>query len=197
MRGFLEARSSWEPGSSLTTGAFSLFCLLPKVSATNVRWTEHDSYLSFSQKSLDWHFLAWPWPSQATQYSLGMESPKGYPYLWIGWLSLVLWQLPSALLEAIVRAFLATKSFAVGFSTYPCHMACISKSVTKDVISLSDYIPNSTEAPRMRHAIVGADHSASLSHDCEGQVRKVVLLWYCFCCVSSPFPVLPLHMASL
>ncbi len=79
MRGFLEARCSWEPGSSLTTGKFSLFCLLPKVSGANVCWTEHDSYLSFSQKSSDWHFLAWPQPSQATQYSPGMESPKGYP----------------------------------------------------------------------------------------------------------------------
>jgi hypothetical protein len=183
MRGFLKARCSWEPGSSLNTCEFSLFCLLPKVSAANVHWTEHDSYLSFSQKSLNWHFLAWPWPSQATQYSPGMESPKGYPNSWIGWLSLVLWQLPCALLKAIVRAFLATKSFAVGSSTYPCHMACISKSVTKDVISLSNYVPNSTEVSWMRCAIVGADHSASLSCDCEVQVRKVVLLWNCFCCV--------------
>jgi hypothetical protein len=48
--GFLEARSSWEPGSSLTTGEFSPFRLLPKVSGANVRSTEHNSYLSFSQK---------------------------------------------------------------------------------------------------------------------------------------------------
>jgi hypothetical protein len=41
------------------------------------------------------------------------------------------------------------KSFAAGFSTYPCHMACVSKSVTKNIISLSDYVPNSTEAPWM------------------------------------------------
>jgi hypothetical protein len=183
MCGFLEARCSWEPGSSLTTGEFSLFRLLPKVSAVNVRWTEHDSYLFFSQKSSNWDFLAWPQPSQATQYSLVMESPKRYPNLWIGWLSLVLWQLPCALLKAIVQAFLATKSFAAGSSTYPCHMACVSKSVTKDVISLSDYVPNSTEALWMRRALVGADHSASLSCNCEVQVRKVVLLRYCFCCV--------------
>jgi hypothetical protein len=58
------------------------------------------------------------------------------------------------------------KSFAVGLSTYPCHMACISKSVTKNIISLSDYVPNSTEAPCMRRTMVGADHSASLSCDC-------------------------------
>ncbi len=181
--GFLEARRSWEPGSSLTTGEFSLFCLLPKVSAVNVHWTEHDSYLSFSQKSLNWQFLAWPQPSQATQYSPGMESPKGYPNSWIGWLLLVLWQLPCALLKAIVQAFLAKKSFVAGSSTYPCHMTCISMSVTKDVISLSDYVSNSTEALWMRRAIVGADHSASLSRNCEVQVHKVVLLWYCFCCI--------------
>ncbi len=49
MCGFLEARRSWEPGSSLTTSEFSLFHLLPKVSAANVHWTEHDSYLYYSQ----------------------------------------------------------------------------------------------------------------------------------------------------
>ncbi len=179
----MRGRRSWGTGSSLTTGEFSLFCLLPKVFAVNVHWNEHKSYLSFSQKSSDWHFLACPRPSQATQYIPGMESPKGYPNLWIGWLLLVLWQLPCALLKAIVQAFLATKSFAVGSSMYPCHVACISKSVTKDITSLSNYVPNSTEALWMRHAIVGADHSASLSCDCQGQMRKVVLLRYCFCCV--------------
>ncbi len=121
-RGFLEARHSWEPGSSLTTSELSLFRLLPKVSAVNVHWTEHDSYLSNSQIFLDWHFLAWPWPSQATQFSPGMESPKGYPNSWIGWLLLVLWQLSCTSLKVIVRAFLTTKSFAVGSSTYPCHI---------------------------------------------------------------------------
>ncbi len=51
--GFLEARRSWELGSSLTTGEFSLFRLLPKVSGANVHWTEHNSYLSYSQKILE------------------------------------------------------------------------------------------------------------------------------------------------
>ncbi len=37
---------------------FPFFALLWKASAVNVRWTEHDSYLSFSQKSSSWHFLA-------------------------------------------------------------------------------------------------------------------------------------------
>jgi hypothetical protein len=108
MHGFLKARRLWEPGSRLTIGEFSLFRLLPKVSGANVRWIEHDSYLSFSQKSLNWHFLAWPRPSQATQYSLGMESPRDFQTCDQGWLLLVLRQLPCALLKAIVRAFLAT-----------------------------------------------------------------------------------------
>jgi hypothetical protein len=108
MHGFLIARCLWEAGSSLTTGEFSLFRLLPKVSGANVRCTEHDSYLSFSQKSLNWHFLAWPRPSQATQYSSGMESPRDFQTCDQGWLLLVLWQLPCTSLKAIVRAFLAT-----------------------------------------------------------------------------------------
>ncbi len=56
--GFSKQDACWEPGSSITTVEFSLFCLLQKVSAVNVLWTEHDSYLSFSQKSSSWHFLA-------------------------------------------------------------------------------------------------------------------------------------------
>ncbi len=56
--GFSKQDARWEPGSSITTGEFSFFRLLRKVSAVNVRWTEHDSYLYFSQKSSSWHFLA-------------------------------------------------------------------------------------------------------------------------------------------
>jgi hypothetical protein len=51
--GFLKARRLWEPGSSLTTGEFSLFRLLPKVSGANVRWTEHKSFLFFHSKILE------------------------------------------------------------------------------------------------------------------------------------------------
>ena len=47
--GFLIARRSWKPGSRLTTGEFSPFRLLPKVSGANVHWTEHNSYLSCEQ----------------------------------------------------------------------------------------------------------------------------------------------------
>jgi hypothetical protein len=37
---------------------FPLSAFLPKVSGANVRWTERESYLSYSLKSLNWHFLA-------------------------------------------------------------------------------------------------------------------------------------------
>ena len=181
--GFLkqDARGNLVVASLPVNFLFSAFCRRFLL-WTSVGMNTIHTFLSH-KNSLDWHFLACPWPSQAVQYSLGMESPKGYPNSWIGWLSLVLWQLPCALLKAIVLAFLATKSFAAGSSTYLCHMACVSKSVPNDIISLSDYVPNSTEVPWMRRAIVGADHSASLSRDCKGQVHKVVLLLYCFCCV--------------
>ncbi len=71
-----------------------------------------------------------------------VRNPQGISTLMKkGWLLLVLWQLPHALLKAIVWAFLATKSFAAGSSTYPCHMAFISKSVPRNVISLSNCRP--------------------------------------------------------
>ncbi len=102
-------------------------------------WCEHplgecESYLSYSQKLSDRHFLAWHKPRWATQYSPGMESPRNFQFM-----NKVDCYVPRALRNAIVRAFLATKTFAAGSSTYPCHMACISKSVPRDVISSSGY----------------------------------------------------------
>ncbi len=57
---------------------FPLSAFLPKVSCANVRWTECKSYLSYSLKSSNWQFLAWPSPSKATQYNSGMESPSDF-----------------------------------------------------------------------------------------------------------------------
>ncbi len=48
---------------------------------------------------------------------------------------------PHALLKTTVQAFLAINSFAAGSSTYLCHMTCISKSVLRDIISLSNCRP--------------------------------------------------------
>ncbi len=73
------------------------------------------------------------WAPQSYAVQLGYGIPKGFPIVnkvdcWV----------PCALLKAIMWAFLATKSFAAGSSTYPCHMAWVSKSVPRDVISLSN-----------------------------------------------------------
>ncbi len=78
MCGFLKARRSWELGSSLTTGEFSLFRFLTKVSGANVRWTEHNSYLYFSQKILELTLscMTQAQPSYAVQ--LGYGIPKGF-----------------------------------------------------------------------------------------------------------------------
>ncbi len=48
---------------------------------------------------------------------------------------------PCALLTAIVQAFLATKSFAAGSSMFLYQLACVSKSVPRDVISLIGCCP--------------------------------------------------------
>jgi hypothetical protein len=64
MCGFLKVRRSWEPSSSINTGKFSPIQTYRKASAVNVCWTEHYSYLSFSIKFSDWHFLAWHKPAE-------------------------------------------------------------------------------------------------------------------------------------
>jgi hypothetical protein len=170
MRRFLEARCSWEPGSSLTTGKFSLFPLLPKVSAANVHWTEHNSYLSYLQNPQTDTFLR----------DLGFAKLRSTARVWNhqGISKLVNRLIVACQMTASLRFAQCNsanlpcyKCFAAGSSMYPCHKACVSKSVTTDVTSLSDYVPNSTEVLWMRHAIVGADYSAFLSRDCEGQVR--------------------------
>jgi hypothetical protein len=134
--GFLKARRSWEPGSRLTTGEFSPFCLLPKVSHANVRWTNtNHSFLTHKNPQTDTLMrdispaklcsTAWVWNPQ------GVSKLMNKVDCWV----------PCALLKVVVQAFLATKSFAAGSSTYPCHMACVSKSVPRDVISLSNCRP--------------------------------------------------------
>ncbi len=65
---------------------FPLFRLSPKISHAHVHWTECKSYLLYSLKPLEWHFLVWHRPCQATQYSLGMESPQDLQTCEKGWL---------------------------------------------------------------------------------------------------------------
>ncbi len=109
------------------------FHLLPKVSGANVRWAYAHSFLTHKNPQID-------------TFSCDMSPAKFHSTAWVcnpqGISKLVnkvdCW-VPCASLKAIVWAFLTTKSFTAGSSTYPCHMACISKSVPRDVISSSNY----------------------------------------------------------
>ncbi len=136
MRWFLEARCSWEPGSSFTTSDLSPFHLLPKVSGANIQWVDaNHNFLThknlwtetFSHDISPTKLCSRAW----VRNSQGISKLRNKVYCWA----------PCALLKAIVRAFLATKSFAAGSSTYPCLIACVSKSVSRDVISSSDCRP--------------------------------------------------------
>jgi hypothetical protein len=135
-RGFLQARCLWEPGSRLTTNALSPFRLLPKVSGANIRWVNaNHTFLTCKNPQTD-TFSCDISPAKLRS-TARVWNPQGISKLankvdcWV----------PCALLKEIVWAFLATKSFAAGSSTYPYHMACVSKSVPRDVISSSNCRP--------------------------------------------------------
>ncbi len=118
-------------------------CLLPKVSEAIVPWVNANHTFLTHQN---------PWTdtfshdiSPAKLHSTArVWSPQGISKL----VNKVDCRVPCASLKAIVRAFLAMKSFAAVSSTYPCHMACVSKSVPREVISLSDCHPQ-----RLRSAV--------------------------------------------
>ncbi len=136
MWGFLEAGRSWEPGSRLTTGEFSPFRLSPMVSGANLHWA-NANHTFFTHKN-SWtdtflHDIS-PTKLRSTDW---VRNPQGISKL----VNKVDCWVPCASLKVIVWAFLATKSFTAGSSMYPCHMACISKSVLRDVISLSNCRP--------------------------------------------------------
>jgi hypothetical protein len=136
MRGFLKARCSWEPGSRLTTGDLSLFRLLPKVSGANNRWAKaNHTFLTHKSPWTD-TFLRDISPAKLRS-TAWVRNLQGIFKL----VNKVDCRVPCTLLKAIVRAFLASKSFAAGSSMYSCHMACVSTSVPRDVISLSDCHP--------------------------------------------------------
>jgi hypothetical protein len=144
MRGFLKARHSWEPGSRLNTGEFSPFRLLPKVSGVNVLWANvNHTFLTHKNPQTD-TFLHDISPAKLRS-TARVWNPQGISKL----VNKVDCRVPCALLKAIVGAFLATKFFAVGSSTYPCHMACISKSVPRDVIYSSNCHPQWHRSPWM------------------------------------------------
>jgi hypothetical protein len=134
MCGFLEARLSWKPGSRLTTDEIFPFPPLAKGFWCNCQLDKCKSYLSYSQNPWTDTFLHDISPAKLCSTARLRNAQ---------WISKLMnkvdcW-VPCALLKVIVRAFLATKSLAVGSSTYPCHMACVSKSVPR--ISLSNCCP--------------------------------------------------------
>ncbi len=108
----------------------------PKVSGANIHWANmNHTFLAHKNPRTD-TFLRDISPAKLRS-TARVRNPQGISKLenkvdcWV----------PRALLKVVVRAFLATKSFAAGSSTYPCHMTCISKSVPRDVKSLSDCCP--------------------------------------------------------
>ncbi len=182
MRGFLEARCWWEPGSRLTTSEFSPFRLLRKGSGANVCWMNANHTILTHKNPQTDTFLrdisptklcstAWVWNPQVISKLVNKIDCWG----------------PCALLKLIVRAFLATKSFAVGSSMYPCHMACVSKSVPRDIISLSNYHPQ-----WLRSAM-------DVTRDSWGQLLSVPFLRSSGFsgAYSSPLIVLLLHVDSM
>ncbi len=165
MCGFLKARCSWEPGSSITTIEFSLFRLLRKASAVNVHWTEQDSYLSSSQKSSSWHFLALAKLRSTSRVwnHQGISKLVNRVDCCLSYDSFL--ALHS---KAIVRAFLATNALQRGFQrTHAIYGICC-LSVDSFLMIHSS---NSVDLPCYKCFAVGSF------------VRTVVLLWYCFCCV--------------
>jgi hypothetical protein len=110
------------------------FRLSPKVSGANVNWANaNDTFLTHKNPQID-TFLRDISPAKLCS-TARVWNPQEISKL----VNKVNYWVPCTLLKAIVRAFLATKSFAAGFSTYPCHMACVSKSVPRDDISSSNY----------------------------------------------------------
>ncbi len=161
--GFLETRCSKDPGSSLTTGFLSPFYILPKVSHANVHWAIAHHTFSCSQKPTSSHFLAIHKPPLSQHSDAWVRNPHGisklvnkvdcplsYDSSWTipkRSLHLITLQwVPHASLNKKVWVFLATKSFAAGSSTYPCQMACVSKSEPRDIISSSSCCPQWPEA---------------------------------------------------
>ncbi len=105
--------------------------------------------------------------SHKNPHSPSMESPKDIQLVNKGWLLLVLWQLPRASLQGNSAGLPRYECFTARFSTYPCHMAFIACLMTAFFALHSK-------------AIVRTFLTTML---CSGifNLRKVVLLWYCFC----------------
>ncbi len=127
MMRFLEARCSWEPGTRISTGFLSPFCLLPKVSHANLHWAiAYHTFFSHI-KSLNWHFLAWHQPPLSQCSTAQARNPQGSSKrVNIGWLLLVWQQLldnfPSALHTS---SEVQNKMMIMGHQISSCHVPVV------------------------------------------------------------------------
>jgi hypothetical protein len=135
------------------------FRFLLKVSGANVCWanTNH-TFLTHKNPQTD-TFLRDMSPAKLCS-TAWVWNPQGISKL----VNKVDCRVPCTSLKAIVQTFLAMKSFTAGSSTYPCHMACVSKSFLRDVISLSDCHPQ------------GLRSTVDEMRDSSGQLLSVPLL---------------------
>jgi hypothetical protein len=114
MLGFLEGRCSWEPGSRLTTGDLSSFCLSPKVSGASIRWANaNHTFLTHTNPQTD-TFLRDISPAKLRS-TARVRNPQGISKL----VNKIDCRVPRALLKAIVRAFLATEFLCSGILNVP------------------------------------------------------------------------------
>ncbi len=192
---FLKVRSSWEPGTRISTGILSPFRLSLQrfLVQTSVGLNANHT---FSRKN--------PWTDifsrdislrKVNAVQSGTGTAKGFLYSWNRLivacqktaagqllkhsLHLIAFQLvPYTLFQSIVRTFLATKSFAAGFSTHPCHMACFSKSVPRNIILRLAVVPNCIGVQWVWCAWVRADCSTSrfLWSSCSSGILRLLLL---------------------
>ncbi len=110
------------------------FHLLPKVSGANVHWANaNHTFLTHKNPQTDTFSRNINLAKLSS--TARVWNPQGISKL----VKKVDFWVPCTLHKAIVWAFFATKTFAAGSSTYPCHMACASKSVPRDITSLSNY----------------------------------------------------------
>jgi hypothetical protein len=170
-----QAQNAWVSRSNA-------FRLLPKVSGANVHWANaNHTFLTHKTPQTD-TFLRDISPAKLRSTARVWNPQEIFKLV-----NKVDCRVPCALLKAIVQAFLTTNSFAAGSSTYPCHMACISKSVPRDVISLSNCRPQ-----RLRSTVDETGNSRG---------RLLSILFLCSSgfsgAQSSPLMVLLSHVASL
>ncbi len=155
---------------------FSGFLL--KVSALNVRWTEQDSYISSSLSST-WHFLALAklrstarvWNHQRISKLVNRVDCHLSSDSFL-----------ALRFKAIVRAFLATNASQWDLQ---CTHAIYGICCLSDDSFLVLHSSNSADLPRYKYFAAGA--SLCIKWSFYGTA---------FVALRSPFPVLPLHMAS-